>query len=79
MLEAWHSSFITNSRILWFWKQGEMKLGEIGETFDIQNQNFSKTKTNPTIGLLLVIVIYLLLCNLFCLNYLSSSLKASIC
>jgi len=56
-----------------------MKLGELGESLDIQNQNFSKTKTNPTIGFLFVIVIYLLLCNLFCLNYFSSSLKASIC
>jgi hypothetical protein len=62
-----------------FWKEGEMKLGEPGESLDIQNQNFSKTKTNPTIGFLLVIVIYLLLCNLFCLNYFSSSLNASIC
>jgi hypothetical protein len=59
---------------LWFWKEGEMKVGELGESFDILNQNFSKTKINPTIGFLLVIVIYLLLCNLFCLNYFSSSL-----
>jgi hypothetical protein len=29
---------------LWFWKEGEMKLGELGESLDIQNQNFSKQK-----------------------------------
>jgi hypothetical protein len=56
-----------------------MKLGKLGESLDIQNQNFGKTKINPTIGFLLVIVIYLLLCNLFCVNYFSSSLKALIC
>jgi hypothetical protein len=29
---------------LWFWKEGEMKVGELGESFDILNQTLVKQK-----------------------------------